>query len=173
MPRDQFNKELEALLPYLAQRKADVKNSRPRVLFSSDLLDNPAYIELVESAGCLVALDDLDNGSRYFWNTTGSGDPASALAKRYLKNGSPRMFDWREQVEQIARLVKEYKIDGVLELVDTFDYPRAFRRPYLELWLKEAGIPSMSFERDYSLANVSQLKTRIGAFIEILQAKAV
>lgn len=175
MPRDKFNQELEELLPYLVKRKADVKHTRPRVLLSSDMLDNPAYIELVEEAGCLVAMDDMDNGGRYFWKTTdgGSDDPAYDLARRYLKNGSPRMFDWREQIEQIEKLAKEYNIEGVLELVDMFDYPRGFRRPYMGIWLKEAGIPSMSFDRDYCLTNVSQLKTRIGAFLEILQAKAV
>jgi benzoyl-CoA reductase/2-hydroxyglutaryl-CoA dehydratase subunit BcrC/BadD/HgdB len=174
MPRDEFNKELEELLPYLVQRKANVSHTRPRVLLSSDMLDNPAYIELVEQAGCLVAMDDLDNGSHYFWKTTddGSDDPAYDLARRYLQNGSPRMFDWRGQIEQLVKWTREYNIDGVLELADMFDYPRGFRRPYLELWLKEEGIPSMSFDRDYCLANVSQLKTRIGAFIEILRTKA-
>jgi benzoyl-CoA reductase subunit C len=170
MPRDEFNKELEALLPYLETRKANVKHTRPRLLLSSDLLDNPAYIDLVEKAGCLVAMDDLDNGSRYFWEKVdgGSKDPAVALAVRYLKNRSPRMFDWHGQAEQLVQLTKEFDIDGVLELPDTYDYVRGYRRPFLEGWLKEAGISSMSFERDYHLSNVGQLSTRIGAFLEIL-----
>jgi benzoyl-CoA reductase subunit C len=171
MPRDEFNKALEELLPYLETRKAKVSHTKPRVLLSSDLLDNPAYIDLVEEAGCLVAMDDLDNGSRYFWETTGGGgDPAQALAKRYLKNLSPRMCDWRGQEKQLAKWVKEFNIDGVLELPDIYDYPRDFRRPYMEGWLKADGIPMMSFDRDYSLSNVGQLKTRIGAFLEVLQA---
>jgi benzoyl-CoA reductase subunit C len=173
MPRGEFNNELEELMPYLVQRKASVSHPRPRLLLSSDMLDNPAYIELVEETGCLVAMDDLDNGSRYFWRTTdgNSPDPASDLARRYLQNGSPRMFDWRGQIERLVSWVREFNIDGVLELVDMFDYPRAFRRPYLEKWLKEEGIPVMSFDRDYCLTNLSQLKTRIGAFLEIVQAK--
>jgi benzoyl-CoA reductase/2-hydroxyglutaryl-CoA dehydratase subunit BcrC/BadD/HgdB len=171
MPRDEFNEELEELMPYLETRKANVKNTRPRVLLSSDMLDNPAYIDLVEEAGCLVAMDDIDNGSRYFWATTDDGgDPAQALAIRYLKNLSPRMFDWRGQEKQLVKWVKEFNIDGVLELPDVYDYPRDFRRPYMENWLKEEGIPMMSFDRDYSLSNVGQLKTRIGAFLEVLQA---
>jgi benzoyl-CoA reductase subunit C len=174
MPRDEFNKELEALLPYLEKRKADVRRHRPRVLLSSDLLDNPAYIDLVEQEGCLVAMDDLDNGSRYFWETTDNGNkgPAYALAVRYLKNRSPRMFDWHGQAEQLVQWVKEFNIDGVLELPDAYDYTRGFRSPFLERWLKEADIPSMSFERDYHLSNVSQLRTRIGAFLEILETRA-
>lgn len=174
MPRDEFNKELWELLPYLEKRKANIRRSRPRLMLSSDLLDNPAYIELVEQAGCLVAMDDLDTGSRYFWETTddGSEGPAYALAVRYLKNNSPRMFNWRGQAEQLAQWAKEFRIDGVLELPDAYDYPRGFRSPFLARWLKEADIPSMSFERDYHLSNVGQLRTRIEAFLEILQARA-
>ena len=173
IPRDEFNKELEALLPYLETRKTNVKHTRPRIMLSSDLLDNPAYVDLVEEAGCLVAMDDLDTGSRYFWETVDgdSKDPAYALAVRYLKNRSPRMYDWRGQTEQLVQWVKEFDIDGVLELPDMYDYTRGFRRPYLERWLKEARVPSMSFGRDYHLANVGQLKTRIGAFLEILGTK--
>jgi len=170
MPRDEFNKELEGLLPYLEKRKANVSRTRPRLLLSSDLLDNPAYIDLVEEAGCLVAMDDLDTGSRYFWEKVdgSSKDPAHALAVRYLKNRSPRMFDWRGQTEQLVQWAREFNIDGVLELPDMYDYTRAFRKPYLERWLKEAGVPSMSFERDYYLTNVGQLRTRVEAFLEIL-----
>lgn len=170
MPRDEFNKELEELLPYLEKRKAKVSHTRPRLLLSSDLLDNPAYVALVEEVGCLVAMDDMDTGSRYFWAKVDgdSDDPAYALALRYLKNRSPRMLDWRSQIEQLVQWVKEFNIDGVLELPDAYDYTRGFRRLVLESGLKEAGIPSMSFERDYYLSNVGQLKTRIGAFLEII-----
>ncbi|MGD9393602.1 MAG: 2-hydroxyacyl-CoA dehydratase family protein [Dehalococcoidia bacterium] len=172
MPRDEFNKKLEELMPYLETRKANVKHTHPRLLLSSDQLDNPAYVDLVEEAGCLVVMDDMDNGSRYCWETTGDGgDPAQALAARYIKNQSPRMFDWRGQEKQLVKWVKEFNIDGVLELLDWYDYPREFRRPFLERWLKEEGIPSMSFERDYHLANAGQLKTRIGAFLEIVGSK--
>jgi benzoyl-CoA reductase subunit C len=169
MPRDEFNNKLEELLPYLETRKASVDHTRPRIMLSSDLLDNPAYVDLVEEVGCLVAMDDMDTGSRYFWEVTDdSDDPAYALAVRYLKNRSPRMYDWRGQTEQLVQWAKEFNIDGVLELPDLYDYTRAFRKPYLESWLKEMGLPFMSFGRDYILANEGQLKTRIGAFLEML-----
>jgi benzoyl-CoA reductase subunit C len=174
MPRDEFNRELEGLLPYLEKRKANVSRTQPRLLLSSDLLDNPAYVDLVEETGCLVAMDDLDTGSRYFWEMVDSGseDPAYALARRYLKNWSPRMLDWQEQVEQLVQWAREFQIDGVLDLPGMYDHPREFRKPFLERRLKQAGIPVMSFERDYHLANVGQLRTRIGAFLEMLEGKA-
>jgi benzoyl-CoA reductase/2-hydroxyglutaryl-CoA dehydratase subunit BcrC/BadD/HgdB len=174
MPMDEFIDKVEQLLPYLKTRKANISQTQPRVLLSSDLLDNSAYIDLVEEAGCLVAMDDMDTGSRYFWEKVGDGkaDPIYALAARYLKNRSPRMLDWQEQAEQLVQWCKDFNIDGVLDLPEMYDYPRGFRRPFLEGYLKQAGISEISFDRDYHLANVGQLKTRIGAFLEILESKS-
>jgi benzoyl-CoA reductase/2-hydroxyglutaryl-CoA dehydratase subunit BcrC/BadD/HgdB len=172
MPPDEFNRELEGLLPYLDEQGSRVSYVQPRLLLSSDLLDSPAWVNLVEETGCLVAMDDLDTGSRYFWEMVDSGmvEPAYALAACYLKNRSPRMLDWRGQAEQLVQWAKEFHVDGLLELPDLYDYTRGFRRPFLERWLKQAGIPMMSFGRDYHLANVGQIKTRIGAFLEILES---
>jgi benzoyl-CoA reductase subunit C len=174
MPRDEFNRQLEDLLPYLENRKASVSHTRPRILLTSDLLDNPAFIDIVEEAGCLVAMDDMDTGSRYIWEEVGdsSGDPAQALATRYLKNHSARMMNWQEQVDHLVARVKEFDIDGVLDLPDMYDYPGEFRKPFMEEKLKEAGIPEQSFEREYHLANTGQLKTRIEAFLEMLESRS-
>ena len=150
-------------------RKAVINNPRPRLLLSSDLLDDPAYIDLVEEAGCLVAMDDIDTGSRYFWETVDAERPVDGLVKRYLRNRSPRMLDWQEQVEQLLQWTQEFHIDGILDLPDIYDYPRGFRRPFFENKLKEAGIPMISFMRDYHLAHTGPLSTRIGAFIEMLE----
>lgn len=175
MPRSQFNEELETLLPHLETREVESRCLGPRILLSSDLLDNPAFIDLIEDTGCLVAMDDMDTGSRYFWECVDDcgDDPVYSLASRYLKNNLPRMFDWRGQAAQIVRWTEEYRIDAVLELPDVFDYTRGFRRPFLERWLKEAGIPSMSFDRSYSLQSSGQLKTRVEAFLEMLGSQGI
>jgi benzoyl-CoA reductase/2-hydroxyglutaryl-CoA dehydratase subunit BcrC/BadD/HgdB len=44
--------------------------------------------------------------------------------------------------------------------------------PYFRDSLTAAGIPIMSFNIEYHLANTGQLRTRIGAFIEMLSAGA-
>jgi benzoyl-CoA reductase subunit C len=174
MPRSEFNRALEKLIPYLEKRQADVRHTHPRLLLSSDKLDNRAYVDLVEEVGCLVATDDMDTGSRYFWEMVGDAgkDPVYALAKRYLKNRSSRMLDWQEQVDQIIQWVRDFQIDGVLDLPETYDHTRQFRSPFLERRMKEASIPEMSFEREYQMADTGQLKTRIGAFLEMLKGQA-
>jgi benzoyl-CoA reductase/2-hydroxyglutaryl-CoA dehydratase subunit BcrC/BadD/HgdB len=175
MPKDKFNSELEALLPYLNKKKIAVEHLHPRILVSSDTLYNPAYIQLVEQSGCLVAMDDLDPGSRYFMQTvdTKLKDPIYALAKRYIcRPQHPRMVAWDKQAKQVVDWVKEYHIDGVLELPELYSLPRQFRVPYFHTQLTEAGIPNISIARFHDMSDAAQLRTRIEAFVEMLQAKA-
>ena len=170
MPKDEYITELEALLPYLETRRPVMANPRPRLLVSADRLDNPAYIALIEDTGALVAMDDMDTGSRYFWNEVDvNGDPVAALAKRYLSRPAcPRMTFWDRQVKQIIEWVKEWKIDGVINSTLSFNYARVFGTPYLRDQLEAAGIPLLTIQREYYLGNVGQLRTRVEAFTEIL-----
>ena len=170
MPKGIFNRNLEALLPFLDERETTLKHLHPRLLITSEMLDNPVYIELVEE-NCLVAMDDMDTGSRYFNLAVESipRNPAQALAKRYLgRQGAPRMAHWDKQVNQIMAWIKEYNIDGVLGLPLTWCHPQNYRMPFIKERLKAAGIPSISLERTYHPANIGQLRTRIGAFVEML-----
>jgi benzoyl-CoA reductase subunit C len=181
MPKEEFNSQLEALLPYIEQRKIKLNKNRPRLLVSSDRLDNPEYLKVVEESGCLVAMDDLDTGSRHFWChvDTASVGPLSTreelitrLASRYLMQpASPRMMNWQEQVWQVAEWVREFNIQGVLELSQGYSRYREFRTHFFKHSLETQGIPMMSFRREYHLAHVGQLKTRVGAFVEILEAR--
>lgn len=172
MPKGQFNSELGNLLPYIEQREGKVGCKRPRIMVSADLLDDPRYLQLVEDAGAVVAMDDIDVGSRLVSGQvdTSEKDLEAALAFRYLITmpQSPRMWDWEKQVEQILRWVKEYEIDGVVELPSLSSFPIEFRASFLRDCLTGAGIRSISISREYNFANVGQVSTRVGAFIEML-----
>jgi benzoyl-CoA reductase/2-hydroxyglutaryl-CoA dehydratase subunit BcrC/BadD/HgdB len=170
MPKEVFNAELETLMPYLNERKTDLKEVHPRLLVTSEMLDNPAYLTLIEEH-CLVAMDDMDTGSRYFDQLvdTTIEDPVQALAHRYLnRHGAPRMKDWDGQIRQIIDWTREYKIDGILGFPHAWCYPQRYRMAYLSDKLNANGIPNICLEREYHLANVGQLRTRIGAFVEML-----
>ncbi|MFC1987196.1 2-hydroxyacyl-CoA dehydratase family protein, partial [Chloroflexota bacterium] len=171
MPPEEFANELETLFGYLEQRKSPAKNLRPRILVSSDSLDNLAYLELIEEAGSLVAMDDLDTGSRHFLQLVDidSGDLIYSLAKRYTNGrAGPRFVSWDDQMEQIKEWVREFHVEGVIELPLSFSHPRALRAMFFSDSLNKAGIRNISITRDYHLANVGQLRTRIEAFLETL-----
>lgn len=172
MPRETFNADLDAVLPYLQQRETQIKQYTPRLLLTSEMLDNPAYIDLVEEA-CLVAMDDTDTGIRSFNQDVDANqpDPLRALADGYLScHRGPNTSSWGAQAGQIAAWVKEYNVDGVLGLPLSWCYPQRFRMPFLSRELEKQGIPSLLVERQYNLENAGQIRTRIGAFLEILGA---
>jgi benzoyl-CoA reductase subunit C len=176
MPVDVFNKELEGLLPYLAGRVAPIMNSetkRVRLMVSSDALDNPVFINVIEEAGAIVAMDDMDTGSRWFWQDVdikeASKEPVKALASRYLgRPACPRMNNWVEQIEQSIAWAKEFKVDGIIDFTEINNYPRQFRVPLFRKAIEKAGIPVLSITRDYVPTGIGQLKTRFEAFIEML-----
>ena len=65
-------------------------------------------------------------------------------------------------------MVKEYNVDGVIDcnlkfccLYDTEKYSVARA-------LKDANIPVLQLETDYADTDAEQLRTRIGAFVEML-----
>ena len=174
MPPEEFNSRFEELLPYLEERKTSLKNVRPRVMISSDRLHNVGYLDLIEEIGPLVAMDDLDTGSRYFSELvdTNADDIIYALAQRYMRrSGCPRMIEWNRQVKTIIAQAKEFKIDGVIELPLQNSWLRQMRVNFLARSLAEAGISNISLLREYHLANIGQLRTRIQAFGEVLEAR--
>ncbi len=173
MPKGKFSQELEELLPYLERRLAPLQKVKPRLLISGDLVDNKAYVELIEGAGSLVVMDDLDVGSRYFHGNIDveQEDLVYSITKRYLcsRPTPPHMFDWDKQAEQVIQWVKEYKVDGVIELRQRYARPREMRAPFFKSLLDKANIPNIGLECEYHLANVEQIRTRVQAFVETLE----
>lgn len=170
MPKEAFNAELKSLLPYIKEREAGTMKQNPRLLLISEFLDNPAYVQLVEEAGALVAMDDMDVGSKYFRGEVldDGGDLWSSLAERYMTGPEDsRMENWDDQIEQLLQWCKEYHIDGVLELRQLYSFPADFRFSFLRKHLEKEGIPFMSLNREYHLAHAGMLKTRVEAFIEM------
>ena len=173
MPKDEFNNELESLMPYLEEREVPGQNNGPRLMVCADKLDNPEYLEFVESLGSLIAMDDLDTGSRYFWKTTAeNGDPIAALAERYItRPPCPHIMDWPKYIQQLKEWVEEYNIAGVVNFPHLYGYIRQIITPFMTDQLNKADIPIMSLTIDYPLANVEQMRTRIGAFLEVLESR--
>jgi len=171
MPQSEFIQQFEPLLPYIDQRQPTYDKVQARIMVSSDFLHNVSYLKLIEDVGGLIAMDDLDMGSRYFWDIVDQeqDDPLRALAERYLgPMRSPRFVNWDVQVDQIIEWIKEFRIDGFVELPVRQSLPRLFRSEYLHRSLEEEGIPSICIHREYHLSDVAQITTRVEAFLEMI-----
>lgn len=170
MPKIQFNSLMVELLGSATKMENAFKPAQYKLLLTSDWLDGVSYINLIESTGATIAMDDLNLGTRYFWRRVEiKPDPIRSLAERYLmKPPCPRMAFWNEQVAQIRKWVKQYKVDGVINLPEIYSWPRRFFSCYLRDNLTKNGIPTTTIIREYHLSNVGQIRTRLEAFLETL-----
>ena len=170
MPKEKFNQMLKELLEELSQAEG-IKDYRARLMIVAGILDDPAFIKVIEEQGGLVVTDSQCFGSRIIWNEVdeGASDPLAALARYYIqdKPACPRMFDTQPQRSKFVKdMVKEFKVDGVI----------GERMIFCDLWtgenfmlgrdLKEEGIPFLKLDREYIMAGVGQLRTRAQAFLE-------
>jgi len=172
MPKEQFN-PLAAELVKLLNGEAP-RSEGPCLILVGSVLDDPAILDLVDDLGACVASDDLCTGSRYFDQPiaeTRDADPLEALADRYLKRRPcPTKHNphW-QRGRHLLELVKEKKADGVVFVLQKFCDPHAFDYAMLKETLDAADVPHLLLELEHTPA-VGQLRTRLEAFLEILNA---
>jgi len=172
MPRAEYNELLKELVHELSHSEGHA-DYRARLMLIGGILDDPAYIEVIEGQGGLVVTDSLCFGSRIMWKDVDekADDPISALARYYIADrpSCARMFgDEPRRSAFIQDMVREFKVDGVV----------AERLVMCDLWtgeqfmigedLKEAGVPYIRLDRDYVSVGAGQLKTRVQAFLEMM-----
>jgi benzoyl-CoA reductase/2-hydroxyglutaryl-CoA dehydratase subunit BcrC/BadD/HgdB len=134
------------------------------------VIDDTEFIKFLESMGFHIVIDDLSIGTRYFWTTANEHiDPIQSLAEYYLsKPIYSTKFPSYERYEFLEELAKEYEVDAVINIAQKFCEPVLYDHPYLDEKFKEAGIPYLFIEREYSVESYKQLKTRFEAFKEII-----
>ena len=128
---------------------------------------------LVETSGAAVVCEEMCTGTRYFENlvdesqTTLAGQ-FRAIAERYMNINCACFTPNTGRIDDIVRLAKEYKVDGVIDVNLKFCCLYDTEGHLVEKALKEQGIPVLGLETDYTDADAEQLRTRIGAFVEMI-----
>ncbi|WP_301860015.1 double-cubane-cluster-containing anaerobic reductase [uncultured Megasphaera sp.] len=128
---------------------------------------------LIETSGAVVVCEECCTGTRYFEHlvddtaTTIDGQ-ILALAERYMKNNCACFTPNKGRIDDIIRLAREYHADGVIDVSLKFCTLYDTEGRDVKRALKEAGLPVLHLETDYDDMDAEQLRTRIGAFIEML-----
>ena len=128
---------------------------------------------IVETSGAAVVCEEMCTGTRYFENlvdesqTTLEGQ-IEALSERYMGINCACFTPNHGRIDDIIRLAKEYKVDGIIDINLKFCSLYDVEGFTVERALKDAGIPVLGIETDYTDSDAEQLRTRIGAFIEML-----
>lgn len=167
--RENFNERLDRLLQELNNIPKRVQTKKKRILITGSYFDQLSLINMIEKLGAVVVCEDLSNGLKYFEGTVDiNKEPLEALADYYLeKSPCARMADSDKRAENILQLVRDYKADAVIYFALKFCDSNLMDFPYQKDRLNKAGVPVLFIEGERVLVNLSQLKTRIQAFLEI------
>ena len=169
LPPKEYLAHLDRLTAALGNQQAIEENGIP-VLVSGAIVEQLWIFDLLEAAGGRVVADDLCNGYRYSQPADGAGaDPMERLIDRYIRRfPCPSRSTIQDRVPRVRELVKESGARGVIFLFQKFCTPHLADYPALAAELKNDGIPVLSVEMDESGNIEGQLKTRFGAFFEMI-----
>ena len=174
MPPEEFCKMADDLLAELGKEKPAGEKPRARLLLAGAELDEPGFVEAIESQGAAVAADSLCFGMRAHQSLVeeNSKDPLDALCQRYFfQTSCARMIgNFPERFEALIESVNQRKIDGVVFQRLKFCDPWGAEGHKLRLRCKRMGVPLLVLEREYGLVHAGQVKTRVQAFMEMIQA---
>lgn len=194
MDKVEFNalgRELLRCLERGEEGKAGGPNTpdrRPRLLLTGGPVDRLDLVRLIEEAGTVVVTDDLCTGTRYFAvPKTGQAqtgqmqgeraeDVARAiarLAERLLRRvPCPAKHPSEARIRHLLDLAATCAVQGVVMVNQKFCDPHAFDYPYIRQRLEEAGIPLLLLEVEPGGLPGGQIRTRLGAFAEMLEGGA-
>ena len=179
----------EYILPYLKETLKELKKRKPdpkpwyrvRIVVAGSEIDDLEFIKLVEGCGAMVVADRFCYGSLPGREQIVVEDGESALhaiARHYIATSKCPRFMAKEKGKQredyIEYLYNEYKADGVLveqmKFCEFWSYERVF---LTQITSKERNIPMLGIEKEYTMTGAGQLRTRIQAFVESLEIKAI
>ena len=177
-----FTQMTNKLCDELEQRIKDgvsvVKEGTKRILLTGTPLAVPNWKlhNIIETSGAVVVCEEMCTGTRYFENLvdetkTTIDEQIDALANRYMGINCACFTPNTGRIDDIIRLAKEYKVEGVIDVNLKFCSLYDVEGYTVERALKEACIPVMGIETDYTDNDAEQLRTRIGAFIEMIGTK--
>ena len=149
--------------------------SAPRIMITGSPMAIPNWKlhHIIETGGAPVVVEESCTGIRYFEHQVDGSQvtldgQVKALASRYMQINCACFTPNPGRIEDILRLVKEYRVDGVIDYSLQFCNLYATESYLVQQALKEAGIPVLHLETDYSEQDFGQLRTRVEAFLEML-----
>jgi benzoyl-CoA reductase subunit C len=151
---------------------------QPRIMVIADQIDDVAIADIIESAGAWMVMDNISIGSKmYDADADVSEEPIAALAERYLRKLKlPNLVDsghvYDESLEprfgHLRRYIEDFKVNGVILIVRRYCDPYGLEVPTVKSFVESAGPQVLYLEDEYSISALPRMKTRIEAFLEMI-----
>ena len=169
MDKAEMNGILEKYIEELEDRTPAEDRIR-LMLLGSETFDTNLE-ELIEELGANIVIDELDNGTSYYWNEViPQKDRLMALSLRYLGRPHNPIKDnnWRRRPQHIFELTEDFHVDGVIIAKQIYCHLHGTDNYAVWKILRERNIPFHFFERDMTLP-VEETEQRLAAFMNMLR----
>lgn len=170
--RKVFNKSLKLFLQEL-ETHPPYPLEGPRVMVTGSLMDGSALIRLIEELGGQVVSSELCVGRRMVDRIFIDTDPLRSLSQAYLeKTSCARMFDTDRRIGHIKQELERTQAKGLIYFSLKFCDPYLYEAPAIEEALRQMGIPLLFIEGEYTGKMRGGIRTRVQAFLEVLERDA-
>ena len=175
MPKEEHSALLSQLLDALQERVPDPLNIGVPIVVSGSLCETcDDILQTLESSGATVVDDDLFVGSRYFSTLVDEEmRPREALSYAYFNQMSPcptiNRPD-RSMGDHLAEMTTTAKAAGVVSIIVKYCEPHYYSYLMVHRKLRERLIPDYMVEKERDSASNGQIKTRVQAFLEAIEA---
>src|SRR3972149_3900031 len=184
-----WTEKAEALCVELEKRVREKKwacpPDTPRVMVTGTPMiwpDNwklPSLVEEAKPQGVIVA-DELCSGERILYDPVGvdewsMDDMLNAISERYLMASTCPCFTSKDgnedRINWLLNKVKDWKVQGVIYYVVRGCMLYAMEYTRVKRVLDRLNIPVYYLDTEYTREDVGQMKTRVEAFLEMLNAR--
>ena len=151
--------------------KRPIPESAPRILITGCPMGGVTekVVKVIEGAGAVVvAFENCTGAKQMDRQCREDGDPLTNIAEHYLQIGCSVMTPDNNRFELLDRLCQQFKVDGVVEMTLQACHTYAVEAYTVKSHLQSRNIPYLQLETDYGTADIGQLSTRAGAFVEML-----
>jgi benzoyl-CoA reductase subunit C len=184
IPVVEGNQLVTEVIKEVKERKSKLPRKPARLLVWGPVIHETPMIEMIESLDAQVVMDDTCVGSRaYFDDVKITPDPLEGLAYHYLVDlKCPRTFrasingkikhdrtsDLNDRFSYLGNFVRDWKVNGVILQSLRYCDSHGYDVPAVKEYLSQQGMPSIYLEHDNTEGAISQLRTRVQGFLEII-----
>lgn len=151
----------------------------PRILISGSPMAIPNWKihAIVEGSGATIVGEESCVGERNFASLmdedfSSLNEGLRNIADRYLTINCACFTPNDERLTDIETIAKRVKADGILHYAIQFCTPYMIEATKVRKVAEKIKIPFLRIETDYSMEDMGQLKTRIEAFLEMMEKGA-
>lgn len=148
-----------------------------RIMISGcpSVMGNWKVHHIIENAGAAIVADETCTGTRYFENLIDETPSdlegqLKAIAERYMKINCACFTPNNDRLDNVLNLAEAYNVDGVIHYILQYCHAYNIEAIKLDGIFKKSGTASLKIETDYSEEDTGQLRTRVDAFLETLNA---